>query len=66
MDSKKITHKKIIIRKIVKKLVGEIQCYASWGPVYWGVDEAEEIWEKWELWGEWYQVPDKKTKIKKD
>ena len=47
-----------------QKPVGEIQCYASYGPVHWGVDQAEQLWEKWEVWGKW--EPMKNKKIKQD
>ena len=47
MDSKKEYYtKKIIIRKINKKPIGEKQCYASCGPIYWRVDKGEQLWEK--------------------
>ena len=54
MESKKNQQQEKIIRKNRRlKPIGEIQCYASCGPVYWEVDESGQTWEKWEIWGEW-------------
>ena len=44
------------------KPIGEIQCYASYGPVYWGVNQAGQTWEKWEEWEKWERIIEKKMK----